>query len=79
MHIAKVRKDLPIFIISGKEDPVGNFGKMVEKCYKGYKAEGIKDVTLKLYDGMRHEILNEIGKEKVYKDILDWIKEKIRH
>ena len=72
-NIKNMPKDLPILLLSGKSDPVGNNGKMVEKAYKEYKKYGINNIKMKLYEDMRHEILNEIGKEEVYKDILIWI------
>lgn len=68
-----VNSNLPIFIISGANDPVGEFGKSTTKLYKKYKNIGIKDLTLKLYTDARHELLNEINKEEVYTDILEWI------
>ena len=46
---------------------------MVLKCYEAFRAAGLRDVTLKLYDGMRHEVINELGKEEVYGDILSWL------
>jgi alpha-beta hydrolase superfamily lysophospholipase len=75
-NINKIPKTLPIYIVSGKEDPVGSYGKSVKKIYKQYKAAGIKDVTLKLYPNDRHEILNELDRHKVYADILRWIDER---
>lgn len=72
-NIDKTPKDLPMLLLSGKEDPVGANGKMVEKAFSEYKKAGLKNISMKLYDGMRHEILNEIGKEEVYTDILKWI------
>lgn len=75
-NIKNTRIDLPILLISGGEDPVGNNGKMVKKTYNEYKKCGIKNIKMKLYSGMRHEILNEIGKEEVYQDILTWINNK---
>ncbi|MBQ3490174.1 MAG: lysophospholipase [Clostridia bacterium] len=68
-----IRKDLPIFIVSGAEDPVGNYGKGVEEVYASLIAEGITDVTRKIYPDMRHEILNELDRETVYEDILSFI------
>lgn len=65
-------KGLPMIFVSGKEDPVGDFGKGVEKAKKNLEKVGLKP-EIKLYPGMRHEILNEIGKEEVYKDLGDWI------
>ena len=70
----KIRKDLPVLIISGKDDPVGAFSKGPSSLYKLYKKIGLGNVTLKLYDNMRHEILNENDKDKVFKDILSFIK-----
>ena len=52
-------KSLPVFLIAGGEDPVGAYGKGVKEVCDGLKAAGVEDVTMKLYDGYRHEILNE--------------------
>lgn len=64
---------LPIFFVAGKDDPVGNFGKGVEKVYNRYKTAGYQDVEMKLYKDDRHEILNEEDRDTVYNDILTWI------
>lgn len=72
----KIRKDLPILIMSGKDDPVGNFGKDIYKIEKLYKSVDIKDVKIKLYNGMRHEILNEKNRVLVLNDIVNFINEK---
>ncbi|EJO5349140.1 lysophospholipase [Clostridium botulinum] len=71
-----IPKNLPIFIIAGDKDPVGNFGKGILDLYNFYKSIGIKDVSYKLYEGGRHEILNELNKKEVFKDILNWINSK---
>ena len=70
----KTPKDLPILLISGEQDPVGNFGKGVKKVYNKYKKSGQKNIKLILYPEARHEMLNEINREDVYNDILNWIK-----
>lgn len=75
--VAKVPKKLPIYIASGSEDPVGQYGEGVMKTYEQYKQAGIEDLQVKIYPDMRHEILNEFGKEEVYKDILCWIEKRI--
>lgn len=72
-NLENIKKDLPILFISGKADPVGDYGKGVLKSYRLYKNAGIKNVKLKLYAQMRHEILNEIDKEKVYLDIYKFL------
>ena len=72
-NIEKIPKTLPIFLIAGQEDPVGNYGKGVRQVYKSYKNAGILDVDIKLYKGDRHEILNEKDREQVFADILSWM------
>ncbi|MFD0959108.1 alpha/beta hydrolase [Paenibacillus chungangensis] len=72
-HIAMTPKELPVLFLSGKDDPVGNFGTTVRQAYSLYRAAGMTNVTLKLYEGMRHELLNELGREEVYRDIVAWL------
>ena len=67
-----IPKTLPVLFVSGAEDPVGGFGKGVRKIYEKYRTAGIQDVTLRLYTGDRHEILNETDREQVYQDLLEW-------
>jgi len=66
----KTRKDLPIYIVSGCMDPVGNFGEGVKKVYADYKAGGKKNIEMKLYPESRHELINEFNKSEVFDDIL---------
>jgi len=75
--IEKIPKELPIKLLSGKNDPVGRFGKDVKKVYDEYISLGMKNVSLKLYDDYRHEIINELNKEVVYNDIINWLSEMI--
>ena len=70
---ANVRKDLPIYIMSGEMDPVGSMGKATKKLAEEYKKNGVSDVELKLYPEGRHEMLNEINREEVYQNVLNWI------
>lgn len=63
---------LPIMLISGTMDPVGEYGKGVKKVYKAYKKSGHNELEIKLYKGARHEVLNETCKADVMNDILDW-------
>lgn len=60
----KIRKDLPILLISGEDDPVGNYSKGVEQSCKLYKDAGIEDVRLALIKNGRHEILNDDTKHE---------------
>lgn len=73
-----MRKSLPILITSGSVDPVGG-KKACEKLNAQYKRCGIDDVTLKLWENDRHEILNELDKSDVYLYIYNWLKSKIQN
>ena len=72
-NIEKIPKNLPVYMIAGEEDPVGNYGKGVEKVFEEYRKCGIRDLELKLYEDDRHEILNELDRENVYLDVKNWI------
>ena len=65
-NINKMDKKLPVLFIAGDQDPVGDMGKGVEKAFHCFQKAGLRDVSLKLYHGLRHEILNEIDKKDVY-------------
>src|SRR5690554_823129 len=69
----KIAKDLPILFVSGDKDPVGNYGKGVKQAVEFYKKARLSNIDVKLYPEARHEILNEINKDEVYNDILNWI------
>ena len=66
-------KSLPTIIMSGDMDPVGNYGKGPSYVYKHLLMSGTSSVTLKLYEGARHELFNEINREEALSDILAWI------
>lgn len=72
-NIAQIPKELPIFMVAGDADPVGDYGQGVQKVFETYKQAGIEDIAIKLYEGDRHEILNELDKESVYIDIYKWM------
>ena len=72
-NFKKIPKNLPILIISGEEDPVGDSGKGLKKLYNRYKEAGVKDLEIKLYPGARHEILNEINRNEVMDDVVNWL------
>ena len=76
-NISMIPKSLSVLFVSGAEDPVGNFGKGVRKVCEIYKSAGLRDVSLKLYEGDRHEILNETNREQVYQELYEWFEEKL--
>lgn len=68
-----VPADLPVLVISGEADPVGGWGKGVRKVAAGLERAGVRDLTLRLYPGARHELLNETNRDEVTADLLSWI------
>ncbi|QHX36976.1 alpha/beta fold hydrolase [Spiroplasma sp. BIUS-1] len=71
-NIKKIRKDLPIILVSGTNDPVGGYGKTVKKTYKKFKKANLK-VKIKLYESLRHEILFDIKKDLIFADTLRFL------
>ena len=67
----------PVLFISGGDDPVGDRGKGVVSAYNSFRRAGVKDLTIQLYPGMRHEILNEKEYQTVYDFILNWLDKRI--
>lgn len=72
-ELVKIPKDLPVYIVSGDKDPVGECGKAVRKVYEALKAVGLQKVELKLFEGDRHEILNETDRAEVMQNLYKWI------
>ena len=62
----------------GKEDPVGGYGKTIEKLYDIYQKNGVKNLQIKGYENDRHEIFNEDDKETVEKDVLQWLSDVLK-
>ncbi|MBT8097529.1 MAG: lysophospholipase [Woeseia sp.] len=69
--LRKIPEDLPILITGGSDDPVGGRAGM-QRLYKSYQRSGHDHVTLKIYEGGRHEMLNEINYDEVMHDIVRW-------
>ncbi len=72
-----VPKKLPFYLLSGDMDPVGDWGKGTKEVETRLKKENLEDFSSKFYKDFRHELLNEIGKEEVYEDILIWLNQRI--
>lgn len=72
-NLEKIPKELPILFMSGADDPVGDYGKGVNKACRSLVDAGMKRVQMKLYNDDRHEILNETDRTKIYEDIYIWI------
>lgn len=72
-NLAQIPKDLPLYVASGTEDPVGDYGVGVKKVYQSFVDAGVRNVKLTLYPEDRHELVNESDREKVMEDIVGWI------
>lgn len=68
-----VPPELPILMMSGNRDAVGNCGKGVARLYRRLKRAGINNVRVRLYDGARHMLLHETNRIRVYGDLYEWI------
>ena len=71
--LAQMDPDTPVYLFSGDQDPVGGNGAGVRKVYGYFEKQGTRDLTMKLYPGGRHEMLNELNREEVYADVLAWL------
>lgn len=72
-RMKRTRKNLPLFIISGSKDPVGNYGKEVNKLISFYKKADYNNISYKLYKDCRHELLLELNANEVMDDIAKWL------
>ena len=71
-----IPRNLPVLFVSGQDDPVGDFGKGVDKAANDLRSIGLSP-EVRLYSGMRHEILNETDRGQVYEDIASWLEQRI--
>lgn len=76
-NIARIPKDIPMFLFAGSMDPVGKNGKTSTIAYKNYKKAGIRDITFKLWEGFRHEVHKEPVKKELFNEIIEWIEKRI--
>jgi len=75
-EMAKIRKELSLYIFSGSADPVGDMGKSPAALAVAYRHLGIRDLETVLYPGARHETLNETNRDEVQESLLSWL---LRH
>ena len=68
--------DKPCLLVSGSMDPVGNYGEGVKEVYGWMKEAGLP-VEMKLYEGARHELLNETNRDEVFTYLLGWMRQYI--
>ena len=72
-HLTRMDPDVPILFLSGAMDPVGSCGRGVQRAFRSFQAAGVRDVSIRLYPDLRHEILNEVCRETIYEDLFRWM------
>src|SRR5919107_119588 len=72
-ELAQIRADLPLLIVSGSADPLAGNGELLELLAQRYRDAGVRDVTVTVYDGARHEIFNEVNRDQVTADVVGWL------
>ncbi|AVQ36322.1 alpha/beta hydrolase [Staphylococcus kloosii] len=75
--ITQMNPNMPILMISGKEDPLGNYGKGIHKLGKLFKRGNVKHITVHLYKNKRHEILLEKEHDTIWHHMFEWIDKQI--
>ncbi|MCE5343251.1 MAG: alpha/beta hydrolase, partial [Eubacteriales bacterium] len=76
-NLCAMEKTVPIRLFSGADDPVGARGAGVKITMRELLDAGIEDVSMKLYPGGRHEMLNETQRETVWNDLIAWVEEQL--
>ncbi|NHN57273.1 alpha/beta hydrolase [Calidifontibacter sp. DB0510] len=71
--VARTPQDLPILLMSGDQDPVGANGKGVGQVAEQLRRAGVREVSVTLYPGGRHEMLNETNRDEVTADVIAWL------
>jgi alpha-beta hydrolase superfamily lysophospholipase len=71
--LRSIRGDLPIYLFSGSDDPVGQHLRGLDTLIGRYRDAGLRDITFDFYPGGRHEMLNEINRRQVQSRLLGWI------
>lgn len=77
-NIKGLQVQIPILLVSGKDDALGKNGELVTKLKNYYLKQGVNKVKLKLFEKARHEVFNEVDRQKVYEEILKFIEENIK-
>ena len=71
VHLRRIPRALPVHLIAGTRDPVGEESRGVERLLRVYNEAGLARVTCRFYDGARHELVNETNRDEVTRDLID--------
>jgi alpha-beta hydrolase superfamily lysophospholipase len=77
-NLAKMDVSTPVLFMSGASDPVGDMGEGVKRSKAAFENAGVRDVTMKLYAGARHEIFNDLCRKDALYDTLNWFESHAR-
>lgn len=75
--LARIPKHMPVYLFAGTHDAVGDFGRGVMRLVDDYRAAWLTDLTVRLYDGGRHEMLHEINRDEVNDELVAWAKRSV--
>jgi alpha-beta hydrolase superfamily lysophospholipase len=73
VHLQRIPRALPVHLIAGSRDPVGENGDGVRRLFDLYRRAGLTEVSMRLYDDARHELLNETNRDEVMQDLVAWM------
>lgn len=76
-NLSRIPKKLPVLMVSGTDDPVGEYGEGVRRAYDSLKGAGLENVSLQLFEGARHELLNETNRDEVMEYLYGWIEKTV--
>ena len=76
-NLEHIPKNLPVYMVSGTDDPVGGYGRGVRRAYDSLREAGLENIELKLYEGGRHELMNETNRAEVMQDIYEWLEKTV--
>ena len=77
-RLAGMPRRLPVRFLSGEMDPVGDYGRAVRRVYDSFLRMGMTDVSMKLYENDRHELVNEADRDRVWQDMYEWIMQTVQ-
>lgn len=76
-NLSRIPKKLPVLMVSGTADPVGDYGKGVRKAYDTLAGAGLENISLHLFEEGRHELMNEINRDEVMQYLYGWLEETV--
>lgn len=76
-NIVKMPHDLPVYIMAGSLDPLNGHLSAIRKLHQALEGAGMADVTVRAYEGARHELFNETNRDEVVRELIQWLDERV--